>query len=83
VEAGEKAPPRNLTSVVDWLDSLIGPGGLLLLVSDIRAIPVLVLWVWLETLVAFFMPSLQYKSCDFRLCLILQSNIWLCEEKKT
>jgi hypothetical protein len=40
--------PRNLTSVVDWLDSLIGPGGLLLLVSGIRAIPVLVLWVGLR-----------------------------------
>jgi len=31
VEAGEKAK-QNLTLAVDWLDSLIGPSGLLLVV---------------------------------------------------
>jgi hypothetical protein len=33
---------------VDWLDSLIGPGGLLLVVSDLFTIPVIVLWLVLE-----------------------------------
>jgi hypothetical protein len=32
----------------DWLDSLIGPGGLLLVVSHLFAVPVLVLWLGLE-----------------------------------
>jgi hypothetical protein len=34
--------------VVDWLDSLIGPGGLVLVVYDLFALPVSVLWVGLE-----------------------------------
>jgi hypothetical protein len=29
---------------VDWLDTLIGPGGYLLVVSKLFAVPVLVLW---------------------------------------
>jgi hypothetical protein len=33
---------------VDWVDSLIGPGGLLLVVSYLFTIPVLVLWLVLE-----------------------------------
>jgi hypothetical protein len=33
---------------VDWLDSLIGPGGLLFLFSHLFAVPVLVLWLGLE-----------------------------------
>jgi hypothetical protein len=33
---------------VDWLDNLIGQGGLLLVVSHLFAVPVLVLWVELE-----------------------------------
>jgi hypothetical protein len=32
----------------DWVDSLIGPSGLLLVVSHLSAIPVSVLWVGLE-----------------------------------
>jgi hypothetical protein len=34
--------------VSDWLDSLIGPGGLLLVVYHLFAVPILVLWVGLE-----------------------------------
>jgi len=34
---------RSLTLAVDWLDRLIGPGGLLLVVSHLFAVPVLVL----------------------------------------
>jgi hypothetical protein len=33
---------------VDWLDSLIGPGGLLLVVPQLFAVLVLVLWTGLE-----------------------------------
>ncbi len=35
-------------AVVDWLDSLIGPVGLLFIVSHLFAVPDLVLWVGLE-----------------------------------
>lgn len=35
-------------AIVDWLDSLIGPGGLLFVVSHLFAVPDLVLWVGLE-----------------------------------
>jgi hypothetical protein len=35
-------------AVVDWLDSFIGPGELLFLVSHLFAVPDLVLWVGLE-----------------------------------
>jgi hypothetical protein len=35
-------------AVVDWLDSLIGPGGLLFVISHLFAVPDLVLWVGLE-----------------------------------
>jgi hypothetical protein len=38
----EKAQQR-LALAADWLDSLIGPGGLLLVVSCLFAVPVLVL----------------------------------------
>jgi hypothetical protein len=38
----------ELASAVDWLDSLIGPGGLLLVVSHLFVVPVLVSWVGLE-----------------------------------
>jgi hypothetical protein len=44
----EAGKGHNLTHAVDWLDSLIGPGGLQLVVSLLFAIPVLVLWVELE-----------------------------------
>ncbi len=43
----EKAQPR-LTPAVDWLNDLIGPGGLLVVVSHLFAVPVLVLRVGLE-----------------------------------
>jgi hypothetical protein len=46
VEVG-KRKQQSLTPAVDWLDSLIGPGGLLLVVSHLFAVPVLVLWVGL------------------------------------
>jgi hypothetical protein len=39
---------QSLTPAVDWLNSLIGPGGLHLAVSHLFAVPVLVLWVGLE-----------------------------------
>ncbi len=39
---------QSVTSAADWLDSLIGPGGLLIVLSDQCAVPVLVLWVELE-----------------------------------
>jgi hypothetical protein len=39
-EAGKKAQ-QSLTPAVDWLDSLIGPGEFLLLVSHLFAVPVL------------------------------------------
>ncbi len=39
---------QSLTSVVDWLDSVIGSGGLLLVVSHLFAVAVLVLCVGLE-----------------------------------
>jgi hypothetical protein len=39
---------QSLTTAVDWLDSSIGPGGLLLVVSYLLAVPVLVLLVVLE-----------------------------------
>jgi hypothetical protein len=39
---------QSVTPAADWLDSLIGPGGLLLVLSDHSAVPVLVLWVELE-----------------------------------
>jgi hypothetical protein len=39
---------QSLTPAVDWLDSLIGPRGLVLVVSHVFAVPVLVLWVELE-----------------------------------
>ncbi len=45
-EAGKKEQ-QSLTPAVDWLDSLIGPGGLLLVVSHLFAVPVLVLQVGL------------------------------------
>jgi hypothetical protein len=38
----------KLTLAVDWLDCLIGPGGLLLVVSHQFAVPNLVFWVGLE-----------------------------------
>jgi hypothetical protein len=40
---------QNLTGAVDWLDSLIGLGGLLLVVSDLFPVPVLPLEVTLQT----------------------------------
>jgi hypothetical protein len=39
---------QGLTPALDWLDSLIGLGGLLLVVSHLFAVPVLVLWAGLE-----------------------------------
>jgi hypothetical protein len=36
---------QSVTSAADWLDRLIGPGGLLLVVTNQCAVPVLVLWV--------------------------------------
>jgi hypothetical protein len=36
---------QSVTSAADWLDSLICPGELLLVVTDQCAVPVLVLWV--------------------------------------
>jgi len=39
---------KHVTPAADWLDSLIGPGGFLLVVSDQCAVPVSVLWVELE-----------------------------------
>jgi len=39
---------QSVTPAADWLHSLIGPGGLLLVLSDQCAVPVLVLWVELE-----------------------------------
>jgi len=38
---------QSLTSVLDWLDNLIGLAGLLLVVSHPFAVPVLVLWAGL------------------------------------
>jgi hypothetical protein len=38
----------DCSPVSDWLDSLIGPSGLLLVVSHVYAVPVSVLWVGLE-----------------------------------
>jgi hypothetical protein len=46
-EAGKKAQ-QSLTPAVDWLDTSIGRGGLVLVVSHLFAIPILVLWVGLE-----------------------------------
>jgi len=40
---------QNLTGAVDWLDSLIGLGGLLLVVSDLFPVPVSPLEVTLQT----------------------------------
>jgi hypothetical protein len=37
-----------LLPISDWLDSLIGPSGLLLVVSHLVVFPVSVSWVWLE-----------------------------------
>ncbi len=37
-----------LVHVSEWLDCLIGPGGLLLVVSHVFAVPISVLWVGLE-----------------------------------
>jgi hypothetical protein len=39
---------QSLTPVVDWLDSSIGPAGLLLVVSHLFAVAVAVLCVGLE-----------------------------------
>jgi hypothetical protein len=39
---------QSLTAAVDWLDSLLGPGGLLFVVPHPFAVPVLVLWLGLE-----------------------------------
>jgi hypothetical protein len=36
--------PLFVEAGVDWLDSLIGPGEYLLVVSNLFAVPVLVLW---------------------------------------
>jgi hypothetical protein len=45
----QRLAQQSVTPAADWLDSLIGPGGLLLLVlSEHSAVPVLVLWVELE-----------------------------------
>jgi hypothetical protein len=41
---GWQKAQQSLTPAVDWLDGLIGPGGLLLIVSHV-AVPVSVLWV--------------------------------------
>jgi len=38
----------DCSPVADWLDSLIRPSGLLLVVSHVYAVPVSVLWVGLE-----------------------------------
>jgi hypothetical protein len=43
-----KRHSRALHLLFDWLDSLICPGGFLLVVSHLFAVPVLVLWVGLE-----------------------------------
>jgi hypothetical protein len=39
---------QTLVHAADWLDSLIGPDGLLLVLSDQCAVPALLLWVELE-----------------------------------
>jgi hypothetical protein len=39
---------QSLIPAVDWLDSMIGPGGLLLVVARLFSVLVLVLWVGLE-----------------------------------
>jgi hypothetical protein len=51
VAGKRQAQPKPNSTVVDWLDSLIVPGGLLLVaaVSQLFGIPILVLWVELET----------------------------------
>ncbi len=36
--------PMGLLPVSDWVDGLIGPSGLLLVVSHLRAVPVSLLW---------------------------------------
>jgi hypothetical protein len=43
-----KRHSKAFTPAVDWLDGLIGQGGLLLVVSHLFAVPILVLWVGLE-----------------------------------
>ncbi len=43
-----KKAQQSLTPTADWVDSLIGPGELLLVVSHQLAVAVLVLWVGLE-----------------------------------
>jgi hypothetical protein len=43
-----EAGKRCSKAAVDWLDSLLGPGGLLFVVSHPFAVPVLVLWLGLE-----------------------------------
>jgi hypothetical protein len=42
---GWKKAQHSLTPAVNWLDSLIDPGGLLLVIFNLFAVPVLVLWV--------------------------------------
>jgi hypothetical protein len=44
----QRLAQQSVTPAANWLDSLIGPGGLLLVLSDQCAVPVLVLWVELE-----------------------------------
>jgi len=43
-----KGRPEPITPAVEWLDSLIRPGGLLLVVFHLFAISILVLWVGLR-----------------------------------
>jgi hypothetical protein len=49
----------DCSPVADWLDSLIRPSGLLLVVSHVYAVPVSVLWVGLE-------KKLVIKNLDVR-----------------
>jgi len=48
LEKATANPNTYFGRAVDWLDSLIGPGGLLLVISHQFAVPILVLWAGLE-----------------------------------
>jgi hypothetical protein len=60
--------------VSHWLDSLIGPTGLLLVISHLLAVPILVLWVGLE-------KKLVIKTWMWE--IVLQAAFWTCSKGRT
>jgi hypothetical protein len=63
---------------VDWPNSLIRPGGFLLVVSHLFAVPVLVLWVGLKK---EYITKIEYEKYFCMITHILGTHSWRCSTK--